>query len=182
MKVLITVAIIVIICLICILYTPKNKGCYSKINKEIDDEHESIFIALKKIKDICKNIPENVSEYNIFKKNILDATNNMYNISKNHWDTEQKYFDYGNENKPASHRDIDDQIQKHINEHNETLRVLKIFYDAINGSVFTSVTNANSQIDNILVFIDSVETNIKDHIEKMDVPHFRHWAKSFDKL
>ena len=99
--------------------TKKNLNNFVQINSQLDEEHD----------------------------NILNAIDNLYNLCKIHWNTEDKLFKKGLENIPQNHKDIKDNIETHIQHHNDLLNQ-----------------------------ISEMKKTIINHIEQEDAPQF-HWTK-----
>jgi len=96
-----------------------NLNKFVQINSQLDEEHD----------------------------NILNAIDNLYNLCKIHWNTEDKLFKKGLENNPQNHKDIKDNIETHIQHHNDLLNQ-----------------------------ISEMKKTIINHIEQEDAPQF-HWTK-----
>jgi len=151
---------------------------YKLINETLDAEHKQIFDSLFQIYNLC-NIPvNNKREYIFFKKNVLYAIRYAYLMAKNHWTTEQRYFNDGKRMQPYNHKDTYEDIEAHVQEHTKNLKNLKRFYDHISSLEYVSKHDSVSEIHYIKQFIINAVRGIELHINTMDDPHFSHWVKS----
>lgn len=155
-----------------------NKANYTKINQELDNEHDKIFKSLYTLLNLCNINIANKTEYDVFKVNIMNGIKHTYDIAKQHWKTEQKYFNYGNKNKPYGHHNIQNEINKHVKEHTNNLKDIAKFYKSMEKSSFKSRDDVMKKIYYIKNIINQFIKQIETHINTMDHPHFSHWVRN----
>ena len=97
---------------------PITNNSFSKINGTLEAEHEGI----------------------------MNALDSVYNLSKNHYDTEKRMFIQGQEKLCSGHSDVTGMWTEHDNAHS-----------------------------NLLEQINQLKQQFINHIENYDKPHF-HWT------
>ncbi len=95
-----------------------NNEQYVKINKELDNEHSDI----------------------------INACDNLYNICKKHWDTEDRLYNKGRQKMPKTHKNIESDWESHKLDHTHNLEKIK-----------------------------NLKAEIIKHINTKDQAHFSHW-------
>lgn len=117
----------------------------NRINKELDNEHLKILQVIDKL---------------IQSPNKAILWDELYRVSKDHWDTENEYFKYGNKHKPPNHTSLKPHIIEHIKEHHQVLN------DII---AMKNCYQTASQVRQL-------KQRIIHHINTMDTGHFSHWV------
>ena len=106
------------------------------------------YILIKYNKNNYRRLDLPKTSFNILDKEhaeMADAIDHLYNLCKAHWDTEDKMYSQGVQERPASHPDTTTEWQKHTEQH-------RLF----------------------LEHIKQLKTDIINHITIYDIPHFHY--------
>lgn len=165
--ILLSLIILLLVCVFIYFYNnAEHFNEFVSIDKTLDDEHTLIINNLNNLINLSNKHWNTVNKNNILNMQIDEC----YNMAKKHWETENKYFEIGKKNIPASHKNIENEINKHIAEHTdglEKITKLKTLLLAPNAS--------NKQFVNAVI---NIKTNIINHINTSDSKHFGHWVQN----
>jgi hypothetical protein len=158
---IVIIIIVLLFIFFCIKYTNSDKYSFVKINDELDNEHIAMFDALAELRLLYQSKSAD--------DELQKSVDKIYNLSKKHWDTEDRYFKVGSYHQSGGHNDTAQNINEHIAAHNNNL-------DRI-ANLKQLISQTKSVDENkILGEIDAIVNIIHEHIQIMDAPHFMHWV------
>lgn len=143
----------------------KNKDSdeYVSLDATLDNEHKLIIGNLNELIKMANDHWNDSNRNEILNKQI----NSCYDVAKQHWDTENKYFEIGKKNMPASHKNMDNEINNHIAEHNDGLDKITNLKPLLQNSKEQFIGN-----------VKKIKLKILNHINDSDLKHFGHWINN----